>query len=384
MVSSARSTASRLAFFYATHFAVIGVLLPFWPVWLKGRGLSVGEIGVVLALGGVMKVFSNPLAASIADRRGDSRSVIIALAVMALAGFALFGVAWDFWSILLAALLFFAIWPAMMPLAESLTMLTARERGLDYGRIRLWGSIAFIATSAATGQILGAYPPDAIFWVALALVALKAVTCAALPRTPSPRAPGGGLLVLDVLADRRFVVCLLAAALIQSSHAVYYGFGSLHWLKSGLDETTIGWLWAEGVLAEIVLFLFGQRLLARFGPFGLLALGGLAGVVRWPVLALGGGVAALAAAQVLHAFTYGAAHLGAIHFISRAVPPHLSATAQGLYAAFVMGIAFSIGLLSAGALYEAFGGGAFWVMAAMSACGTGLTAAAARMAPKAR
>ena len=80
-------------------------------------------------------------------------------------------------------------------------------------------------------------------------------------------------------ADPRFWIFVATASALQASHQVYYGFGSLYWRSLGFSETTIGWLWAEGVVAEILLFWQGRRLLARLGPAGLMALGGLAGIV---------------------------------------------------------------------------------------------------------
>src|SRR3546814_8893414 len=82
----------------------------------------------------------------------------------------------------------------------------------------------------------------------------------------------------------------------------------------------IGLLWAEGVIAEVLLFACGAKVVQRLGPARMLLLGALAGVVRWTLLAASTDLAVLFAAQALHAFTFGAAHLGAIAFIARAAP----------------------------------------------------------------
>ena len=118
----------------------------------------------------------------------------------------------------------------------------------------------------------------------------------------------------------RFWVFVATASALQASHQVYYGFGTLYWRSLGFSDATIGFLWAEGVLAEIVLFWQGRRLLARFGPVGLLMLGGAAGILRWSLAGLVSWLPAVVALQVLHAFTFGASHLGAMQFLSRTVP----------------------------------------------------------------
>lgn len=360
-------TAVRLSALYAAMFLVIGVLLPFWPVWLAAHGLDAAQIGVVLAVGVGTKTLGNPLVAHLADRRGERRRVIVALALAAAAAFALFAAAGGFWSILAISMLFFLAWPAIMPLGESLTMLAVQRGNVDYGRIRLWGSIAFIAAAVGAGALLEGRSPDVVFVTILAGVLITALVACLLPDLRTAPVRHVQTPVLHVLTLPGFALFLAAAMAAQSSHAVYYAFGTLHWRAAGYDDLVIGALWGLGVVAEIVLFAFGKRVLARIGPARLILIGAAAGTVRWSVTGLTTALPALLAVQILHALTFGAVHLGAIHYIARAVPPDLSATAQSLYAAAVMGLALGAMLFLAGPLYAAAGGHAYLAMAALSA-----------------
>ena len=361
--------AVRLAFFFAAFFAVVGIQLPFWPVWLAANGLGSTEIGLLLALSIAAKVVANPLFAHLADRRGERRRPMVILAVAALASFALFGWVEGFWAILLVSVIFFSVWPSIMPLGESLTMITVHREGLDYGRIRLWGSLSFIALAVLAGRVLVDQPPAVIYWMVLAAVAVAVVACALVPgarpeRTATPRAP-----ILLILRNPRFVLFLFAAALIQGSHAVYYAFGTLHWQAAGYSDDLIGALWALGVIAEIVLFAFGNHVVRRLGPERLLVLGGVAAAIRWAITGATDVLPVLVCVQALHAFTFGASHLGAIHFVARTVAPSMSATAQSLYSAAVMGLGLGLMLLISGELYGRFGGGAYHGMAAAGLLG---------------
>jgi PPP family 3-phenylpropionic acid transporter len=172
-----------------------------------------------------------------------------------------------------------------------------------------------------------------------------------------------------VAGNPKFWIFILSASALQASHQVYYGFGTLYWRSLDFSDTMIGWLWAEGVLAEILLFWQGRRLLARLGPIGLMVLGGIAGILRWSLAGALIWLPFIAALQLLHAFTFGASHLGAMHFLSRAVPPSAAASAQSLYAALSSGLGSGLVMVIAGALYSAFGGGAYSFMAVLSAAG---------------
>ncbi len=344
-------------------------MLPFWPLWLESRGMGPAEIGILIGAAFWAKVVTNPLIGGLVDRRGDRRRPMIALAAACLASYALFAVAEGFWALLGVSVLAGVFLSALLPLGESLTMRTAHERGFDYGRVRLWGSISFILAAALGGRLLEGRAPDIVLWLILAALGATVLACVVMPDIRLTPAGHGTRPVWRLLRNPVFVLFLAATGLLQASHAFYYGFATLHWRAAGLDEAVIGALWAEGVVAEILLFVASGAFVRRLGPQGLLLLAAVGGMVRWTATAYSTGLGVLFAAQTLHALTFAAAHLAAMHFIARAAPPELSATAQTVYAAVGMGIVFGAAMWAAGGLYAAFGGGAFLAMAGLSAAG---------------
>ncbi len=364
----------RLSLFYAALFGVIGVQMPFWPLYLTDKGLDPAQIGQLLAASYFIKIILNPVAGHVVDRRGEQRTALLLFSGVAVLASLLFAPARGFAALLTVTLLAAASFSALIPVSDNLTMQSALRHDLDYGRIRLWGSLAFIATSMLGGRWL----LDAPRWTILAaIVAGQALTFLAVWPLPHERQartePGPPRLSLrPLLRNPSFPLFLAATSLIQVSHMTYYGFATLHWRSAGLSGTVIGALWAEGVIAEVLLFAFGRRLVSRFGPPLLIGAGGLAGALRWCVLGLTTDPLALAGVQFLHAFTFGATHLGAMHYIARNAPPALSARAQGLYAAVANGMVPGLAMLAAGPLYQAWGGMAFLAMSLLAACGLGL------------
>jgi MFS transporter, PPP family, 3-phenylpropionic acid transporter len=197
---------------------------------------------------------------------------------------------------------------------------------------------------------------------------LVLLACLGIPRLRGYAGANRHIGMRGIAGDPRLWLLIASAAALQASHQVYYGFGTLYWRSLGFSEKTIGFLWAEGVLAEILLFWQGRVLLARFGPAGLMILGGVAGILRWSLAGVVPWLPIIGGLQLLHALTFGASHLGAMHFLSRTVPPTAAASAQSLFAAMSSGIGGLV-MLGAGALYAAYGGGAYLFMAAFSAAG---------------
>lgn len=362
----------RLAGLYGAVFVVTGIQLPFFPVWLRARGLSASEISAVLALGMVVRIAASPAMAYAADRSGQRRRPILALAVGSLAAYALFAICRDVWPIALVMLLASALFPSILPIADTLTLRLARERGLDYGRVRLWGSLTFIAASNLGGVGLDRAGPDFVLWAILAGCTATVLAACALPEVPvraQEAVPPSFRAARGLVLNPVFLLFLFSASAIQASHGVYYAFGTLHWRHLGYSDSLIGALWGLGVIAEVLLFAVSNRVVARIGPLNLILLGSAAGIVRWGATALDPGLPILVPMQCLHALTFGATHLGAVHFLSRAVPAPLSATAQGLLSAMSAGIVLGLSTLASGWLYAAFGGRAYLAMALLAGLG---------------
>jgi MFS transporter, PPP family, 3-phenylpropionic acid transporter len=361
------TAAARLSLFYAAFFFATGVQLPFWPVWLSGRGLGPAEIGALLALGQWVRVAANPALGMLADRARDRSRFMVLLGAAALGGYLLCLPAHGFAALVLPSLIVAAAASALLPLADATTLAAASSGALDYGRVRLWGTIAFIVATLLGGRILAGRSSEIVLYLLLGMTAITTASCAMLPRAAAARIRSRANF--RVLLARRHLVFLAAATLIQSSHAVYYAFGTLYWQRLGLGDGTIALLWAEGAVAEVLLFFGGGRYVRRWGAGALLALAGGGGLVRWTMTAWVGSLPALLVIQPLHALTFAATHLGAMHYLADAVPQAQAATAQSVFSAIVGGLGLGLASLLAGALYGAWGGGAYFAMAAMAGLG---------------
>jgi MFS transporter, PPP family, 3-phenylpropionic acid transporter len=372
-----RSFAWRLGFLYAALFLVVGCYLPYMPVWLHWRSLDAGEIAVLLAAPLFTRILFTPLISFAADFVGGRRTIVIALAWGALFSFILLWAANGFWQMLFASILLAINWTTIMPLVETIAVGGIRTGALDYGRVRLWGSLSFIAASLGCGIMIDRIGPEVVLTFLVGATLLLVIGAHFLPRELGGRkhvAPNTlrGLKLADVIDLVRaplFLLFLLAASLILGSHAVYHSFGTLNWRTQGIPDGVIGVLWSVGVVAEVALFAVSGRVIAYCGTARLLMLAGLAATLRWSVLAVDPPLWIIGPIQTLHAMSFGAAHLAAIHFLTHAIPENRAATAQGIYAAVVAGLVLGIATVASGPLYSAFAGGAYGAMAALALAG---------------
>jgi PPP family 3-phenylpropionic acid transporter len=362
------SFAWRLAAFYSTLFAVLGVQMPFLPVWFAAKDLEAASVGLALAIPLIVRPLAIPIATRIADSYASARTVIIVGAVATFVGYAVVGLMQSPLAIMAAVALASLFYAPLMPLTDAYALRGLGLHGRSYGPVRLWGSAAFIAGSLGGGLLLDVIAPRKLIWVvvgALGLNAAASCTLAPLDEKTSPVSPQRRA-ASALLRDARFWLLAMAAAFIQASHAIYYGFSALQWRSAGLDGTTIGGLWALGVLAEIAMFAASPRL--PLGPRALLVAGATGAVVRWGAMAFGPSPGALLPLQCLHALSFGATHLGAIGFVARVAPEGQGASAQG-YLAVILALAMAGAMAVSGELYARWGGRAYAGMALLALTG---------------
>jgi MFS transporter, PPP family, 3-phenylpropionic acid transporter len=362
--------APRLAALYAGVFIVAGIQLPFFPVWLKAKGLDPQMIGLVLAAPIVARLIAVPLVARVADRGGVLRAAIVTASWLGVGGFVVVGLAAGPYAILITyALAALALTP-VMPLAETYALKGLAAPGRAYGPVRLWGSAAYILGTFLAGFAADTIPARHLIWLIAAaslFSALAASTLAPLA-TAAPAAGAAGVPRKSLLRDPAFLAVVAAASLIQASHSLYYGFSALEWRGAGFDGGTIAALWGLGVIAEIVLFAISGRLPPFFQPSMLLMIGAGGGALRWTMMAFDPPAFVLPWLQLLHALSFGATHLGALGFLARHAPAGQGATAQG-YLAVAVGLVAAAATALSGWLYGEFGARAYAAMALAAVAG---------------
>ena len=358
---------ARVGFFFAAMFGTFAIQGAYMPLWFSDRGLSSAAIGQVLGAASLFRVLCGPAWGQVADRLGQRGAVLFCTALAATGGALLYVPSHGFLAILVVAAGQGVVSSALSPLIDSLALALNREGRMQYGPVRAWGSGAFMATTAAGGWLLAAAGSWIVPWLLAGGYALVAVAARLLPRPAEPpqsaaRAEGAWAL----LRRPAFRATIAASALIQGSHAAYYGFGALYWRSQGYSDSTIGLLIAEGIVAEIFLFVRGRALVDRLGPAGLTACAAGASVVRWTVTGLSPGLPVLASVQALHAATFALQHLSAMQMLSRTIPPARAGTAQALHAALGMGLPTGILMIVSGWIYARAGGYVFLAMALLS------------------
>ncbi|UAN56147.1 3-phenylpropionate MFS transporter [Serratia sp. JSRIV004] len=357
-----------LALSYFTYFFSYGIYLPFWSVWLKGEGIPPETIGILLGAGLVARFLGSLL---IAPRVKDPSYLITALRLLALLSLAFavgfcFGNGWAWLMLVIAGFnLFFS---PLVPLTDALAATWQRQITLDYGRVRLWGSLAFVIGSALTGKLVSVWGHNAILISLLVSILAMLVGMllkpSVLPQGESRAQNESSRSWRELLSEGPVWRFLLCVTLLQGAHAGYYSFASIYWEEAGYSAATIGYLWSLGVVAEVVIFASSNFLFRRWNARNLLLLSAVCGLLRWGLMATTTEIGWLLLVQVLHCGTFTVCHLAAMRFIAARQGAEVIRL-QAVYSALAMGGGIAVMTVVAGFLFEHYQGGVFWVMVAV-------------------
>jgi len=351
---------------FLAYFSFAGIFAPWLGVWLDARGMSIAQIGVLLAVPQIMRIFGPPLWGGWADRSHRGVMLLRLSALGALLLVALLPLTRSGLEVALALAVLCFMTAGQMPIGEAMAIRQVQGDPGGYGRIRIWGSSGYIATVLGGGAVLDALGLEAWPWVmAIALLGLLGVTLLMREQPAPARSPaqalGERLREPAVLAFLVSVFCMIFA------HGALYGFWSLYLERQGFSRFAIGVIWAVGVVAEILLFAFQQRLFARFAAVPLLIFSLWVAAVRFALIALTEGqIAVVVLTSILHAVTFGMHHSASMAVLHRLFPAAQQGRAQAAYIVVGYGMGAGLGGIVAGLLWEHLSAAATWWGAAIA------------------
>lgn len=359
----------RLSGFYFAYFALLGGVAPFLSLYFESLGFSPARIGELVAIPMLMRCIAPNLWGWLGDATGQRLLIVRVGALLTALCFA--GIFWrqDYWWLAAIMALHSFFWHAVLPQFEAITLAHLGSQSARYSQLRLWGSVGFILTVVLLGLLLQragmAVYPMAMFGIML-LIAVCSTLVPQPPRQPASAAVAGDGF-LRRLRQPGVPAFFVAVALMQLSHGPYYTFLSIHLEALGYSRGLIGMLWALGVLAEIVLFMFMHRLLAWISLRQLLVVSFALAVLRWLLLGtLAEEMLVLVFAQLLHAATFGAFHVASIHLVQQRFGERYQGQGQALYATLA-GIGGALGALCSGYAWAGMGPTLTFAAAALAA-----------------
>ncbi len=358
----------RLSGFYFLFFITVGIYMPYWPLYLKSIDFNAEQIGIISAAVVFVKLFATFFWGWVVDHTGKRMRVIQLSSFFSALVFIAVMFTQNFWGLVFIMLLFSIFWSAALPQVEAATMSHLGESTHAYTKIRIWGSVGFIFVVWGLGLVFESLSISYVPVILLASMFMVWLLTITIPELPVERHEDGLNSLKESICRPKVIALLIVCFLMLFSHGPYYTFYSIYLEDNGYSSSFIGNMWALGVIAEVVLFLFMHRLITLFGLRPLLIISLLLAGIRWYLIGyFVDDLFLLCVAQIFHAATFGIYHASAIQYIHKFFTGKLQGRGQGLYSSVSFGAGFALGSLLTGYAWDSLGATACFTVASVSA-----------------
>ena len=355
---------------YIALYTAIGALYPYIPIYYSSLGLDLAAIGLLAAIFSAAGMLGSPLWGAAGDRLGRSRSVLLVPATLAALAFGALALARGMWGVGIAAAAASFAMSGVSPVLDARALETVRDDRSRFGRLRVWGSISFIASALFVGWLADWAGIRSLFIVLIpALLVTGIVGLGLRSQSREPTLPRLGSLAA-VFRSSLLMRFLAAALVVWTANSAINAFFSVYLVQIGAPPTLVGWAWAIGAAVEVPLMFAFPVLSRRLGLERLIVIGAAFFVVRAAAVTLVTDPVLATFTMALHGVAFSLMLVGCVAYVSRHAPSGAAASAQGVLSAMIFGLAMIIGPELGGLLAGGLGlSGMFVVAGVGSAAG---------------
>ncbi len=343
----------RISGLYGFYFASLGVLVPYWGLYLQYHHYSPAQIGELTAILMATKIIAPTLWGWIADKTQQGMLIVRLASLLSFLCFALILLEPNYLGFALIVFSFSFFWNASLPQFEANTFRYLGHQTHYYSRVRLWGSVGFVISVIMVGKLLDTISPDYLPKIILGLFLGIFIVSLWVPQAKSSDIHTDSCSIIQVLLRPEIIAFFVVCFLMQASHGPYYAFYSIYLEQAGYSKTLIGQLWALGVAAEVALFVIMHHLLKYYSLRNILLVSLFLTSLRWGMI--GSSIDNLILtlfAQCLHAASFGSYHVVAIQLIHGYFKGSHQGRGQALYSSLSFGAGGAMGSLYSGYLWS--------------------------------
>jgi len=358
----------RLGIMMFLQYAIWGSWAPVLSAYLQNNlGFSGVQLGVIFSLLPLATIVSPFIGGQIADRWFPTQKVIGVLQLAGGAVLILIANVTAFGPMMWLMLFYSLVYAPTLALTNSIAFVNLKNSEKEFGAIRVWGTIGWIAAGwALTGWRLLAKSPDGIamkgdvLLVAGVFSLIMGVFSFFLPKTPPQKTgtkPWAFLEALKMFKDKNFTIFAVISFVVATELQFYYVLTSpfLTSDKIGVSQKSIGAVMTIAQVAEIFVMAFMLSwALKKFGMRRTLTLGILAWPIRYIIFVIGQPSWLVIASLALHGFCYVFFFTAAYIYVDNIAPKDIRASAQGLIATIILGFGNFVGSLFCGWIQNTF------------------------------
>lgn len=326
----------------------------FMPLYFKLIKLNQSSIGLLLGIGSLITLISQPLWGIISDRAKTKNLILKIVVAGSGLSYIFFPLSNHFIYLVIIIIVFSIFERTIEPLCDAITLEYIETTKWNFGHIRLVGSIGFALSAVLTGFIVSIN----IFYLFILLFILTLILFIivfSLPKIKGHQWQGQKVNIKEILKNKNLMVCLLFSFCIQVTVGFYTAFFPIHFIQLGGNNVLLGWAIMIATISEIVFLIFVDKILKKYEIQNILMFSGAVVGLRWLLMYLISNPYIIMICQLMHGFTYMAFAFSMSVMINDEIPKELRGSGQTLNMLINMSIAPMISSIIGGMISEFVG-----------------------------
>lgn len=329
-----------LLFFY---YSAMTILVSYLPVYFQGIGLKSNQIGVLLAIGPLAGMISQPLWGYMTDKyRTSKKMIIICLICSTLTGLVMF-LSYRYSLLIFTVFIFYIFMAPIGGLSDSLTQKTAFKMKISFGTIRMWGSIGFAVMSLLSGFLLAFIGIQYIYIPFLLFIVITLFISFGLKDSEASKKHISVYDALQLLKNRKLISFIFIMLFVTVTHRTNDSFLGIYITDRGGSEAFIGWAWFIGVISEAFIFATAVHWFKKYHPLTFIIVSAIIFTFRWFIMGFIENPFLVLPLQMMHGLSFGIFYLCAFDYITKIIPEELQSTGHLLFYSFFFGLSGMIG-----------------------------------------
>ena len=356
----------RLSRFYFFYYFFVGLFVPYWGLYLQSKSFTAFQIGVLLSLFQISRIFAPNFWGWLADHTNKRARWIRLASFIGCLGY--IGIFWadSFFLIFLVMMSMSLFTSSTIPLAESLTLSHLASTNGSYSNIRLWGSVGFIIASFFLGILIDKYSVTILVWALLLTQLIILFLSFSIPDKKFELIGDTKRSIWKILKKPEVISLLIGCALMVSSHGLLYNFYSIFLKEQNYSSSLIGLLWSIGVIFEIFIFILMPKILDKVNLKEVLLISLFLAVIRFFLIGYYVDILwVLILAQILHAATFGSFHVASVELVSNHFNREHHSRGQSIYNSITYGLGGTIGGLGGGYMIDQYGAASTFMLSSI-------------------
>ncbi|QCX34493.1 MFS transporter [Caloramator sp. E03] len=352
-MNSSNVLSIKLKFLYIFVCAAIACFMPFLTFHFQQKGFSYTQIGIALAVYSIVGVIVQPIWGFITDKYLNKRISLIITMLLSSLTIYIFIFAKGFYFILISMILVLIFQSSVMPLSDAYTYeIIGQHKQIQYGKIRLMGSIGYGVTALCIGQavkVIGINSAFILFSIVMLLGAAMAFSIKFKGKNIQEKINASD--IANLIKDKKLLIFYIMVIIVNISLGCNNTYITILIQKTGGDVSKLGLLWFVMAISETPILFFGNRLLKKFNDLNLFILAIIFFALRYFLDSISPSYIFVIAVQIMHALTFPLFLLAALNYLNRKTNPKMKTTATTVYFAS-SGIGAFVGNIVGGMLLE--------------------------------